>query len=363
MGAEQWDRSRCSVAGTLAVVGEKWSLLVLREAFLGVRRFADFHRILGAPKAVLTDRLTTLVEQEILDRVRYEAEGERQRHEYRLTAKGRHLYPTLVALMAWGDRYLCDAGITPRELRHRDWGAPGHLELVSEADHREPGPRDVQPEPAAGCPARATCSRCGTAPCPEGSEVQRLEEGPLPAVQHRDRRPQREAGEVLRLGVRPVGALVVVDLEEVEDPGLRAVGVGHVELVAGLRAGRRGQLGEGRADDVLGALPCGPGGADDVGHAPTLGCRSCRCSGSRGDGPRCTRRRGSPRPRRWSATSSSRRVPRSGTASCCAPTSAGSSSAPVPTCRTTRSCTVVPIPRPRSAPARRSGTSASSTGR
>jgi len=58
-----WDRSRCSVAGTLAVVGEKWSLLVLREAFLGVRRFADFQRVLGAPKAVLTHRLATLVDQ------------------------------------------------------------------------------------------------------------------------------------------------------------------------------------------------------------------------------------------------------------------------------------------------------------
>ena len=80
-----WDRSRCSVAGTLAVVGEKWSLLVLREAFLGVRRFADFQRNLGAPRAVLTDRLGTLVDQGILRRVPYQAEGERQRHEYRLT--------------------------------------------------------------------------------------------------------------------------------------------------------------------------------------------------------------------------------------------------------------------------------------
>src|SRR3569623_3396365 len=91
------DRTRCSVAGTLAVVGEKWSLLVLREAFLGVRRFADFQRILGAPRAVLTDRLATLVEQGILHRVPYQAEGERQRHEYRLPQKGLALYPTLVA--------------------------------------------------------------------------------------------------------------------------------------------------------------------------------------------------------------------------------------------------------------------------
>src|SRR4051795_6561712 len=83
------DRSRCSVAGTLAVVGEKWSLLVLREAFLGVRRFADLQRALGAPKAVLTDRLNSLGAQDLLVRVPYRAEGARQRHEYRLTERGR----------------------------------------------------------------------------------------------------------------------------------------------------------------------------------------------------------------------------------------------------------------------------------
>jgi DNA-binding HxlR family transcriptional regulator len=149
MNAEQWDRSRCSVAGALSVVGEKWSLLVLREAFLGVRRFADFHRVLGAPKAVLTDRLGTLVEQQILEKVPYQAEGERQRHEYRLTDKGRDLYPTLVALMAWGDRYLSDDGIAPLELRHRDCGAAVHLELVCTEGHVVAGPRDVRPQPSA----------------------------------------------------------------------------------------------------------------------------------------------------------------------------------------------------------------------
>jgi DNA-binding HxlR family transcriptional regulator len=139
-----WDRSRCSVAGTLAVVGEKWSLLVLREAFFGVRRFADFQRLLGAPKAVLSDRLATLVEQGILTRVPYQAEGERQRHEYRLTTKGRDLYPTLVALMQWGDTYLSD-GPPPLELLHRDCGAPVHLELRCEAGHDIAGAREVRP--------------------------------------------------------------------------------------------------------------------------------------------------------------------------------------------------------------------------
>jgi DNA-binding HxlR family transcriptional regulator len=141
-----WDRSRCSVAGTLAVVGEKWSLLVLREAFLGVRRFADFQRVLGAPKAVLTDRLGTLVEQGILVRVPYQPVGERQRHEYRLTAKGRDLYPTLVALMQWGDTYLTEDGVPPLALRHRECDAPVHVELVCAEGHRLTGPRDVRPE-------------------------------------------------------------------------------------------------------------------------------------------------------------------------------------------------------------------------
>ena len=141
-----WDRSRCSVAGTLAVVGEKWSLLVLREAFFGVRRFADFQRVLGAPRAVLTDRLATLVEQGILRRVPYQAEGERQRHEYRLTEKGIDLYPTLVALMQWGDRYLAD-GDQPVELEHKDCGATVHLALVCDAGHELSGAREVRPVP------------------------------------------------------------------------------------------------------------------------------------------------------------------------------------------------------------------------
>jgi DNA-binding HxlR family transcriptional regulator len=153
--SESWDRSRCSVAGALAVVGEKWSLLVLREAFLGVRRFADFQRNLGAPKAVLTDRLGTLVDQGILRRVPYQAEGERQRHEYRLTAKGIDLHPTLVALMSWGDKYLAD-DLAPLELRHRDCGEPVHLALVCDAGHELSGARDVRPVVRQGTAARAS---------------------------------------------------------------------------------------------------------------------------------------------------------------------------------------------------------------
>ena len=152
MSEPSWDRSRCSVAGALAVIGEKWSLLVLREAFLGVRRFADFQRILGAPRAVLTDRLATLVAAGVLARVPYQAEGARQRHEYRLTDKGRDLYPTLVALMQWGDRYLADAGAPPLALEHADCGAAVRLALVCADGHPVAGPREVRPvhRPTAG---------------------------------------------------------------------------------------------------------------------------------------------------------------------------------------------------------------------
>ena len=144
MSEPAWDRSRCSVAGTLSVIGEKWSLLVLREAFLGVRRFADFQRNLGAPKAVLSERLGTLVAAGILARVPYQAEGERQRHEYRLTDKGRDLYPTLVALRQWGDRYLDDGQGAPLAMEHKDCGAEVGVEVTCAAGHMVAGPRDVQ---------------------------------------------------------------------------------------------------------------------------------------------------------------------------------------------------------------------------
>ena len=145
MSEAAWDRSRCSVAGTLEVIGEKWSLLVLREAFFGVRRFADFQANLGAPKAVLTDRLGTLVASGVLARVPYQADGERQRHEYRLTDKGRDLYPTLVALMQWGDRYLAEDGEAPLALEHRDCGAGVRVELSCASGHPVTGPREVLP--------------------------------------------------------------------------------------------------------------------------------------------------------------------------------------------------------------------------
>lgn len=94
----------CSIARTLAVLGQKWNLLLLREAFLGRTRFAEFQRI-GIPNATLGQRLNDLVDAGLMERVTYQDEGERSREEYVLTEAGRDVLPVLAALSAWGDRH------------------------------------------------------------------------------------------------------------------------------------------------------------------------------------------------------------------------------------------------------------------
>jgi DNA-binding HxlR family transcriptional regulator len=96
----------CSIARALEVVGERWTLLIIRDAFLGLRRFDEFQESLGIARNVLTDRLVRLVEEGILDRVRYSERPER--YEYRLTAKGRDLGIALAGLRQWGDKYLSE---------------------------------------------------------------------------------------------------------------------------------------------------------------------------------------------------------------------------------------------------------------
>src|SRR5688500_9729593 len=106
----------CTIKGALEIVGEKWSLLVLREAFLGIRRFDDFHRTLGCARNLLSDRLAKLVDHGVLERVAYREPGQRRRHEYLLTEKGFDLQPALVALMQWGDRWTAGPDGAPVEV-------------------------------------------------------------------------------------------------------------------------------------------------------------------------------------------------------------------------------------------------------
>jgi DNA-binding HxlR family transcriptional regulator len=107
----------CSIARTLSVIGERWTLLILREAFSGVRRFEGFERHLGIARNVLATRLRGLVRDGILERERY-AEAP-DRHEYVLTKKGRALYPVLLTLLAWGDEWMAGVAGPPVRLRHR----------------------------------------------------------------------------------------------------------------------------------------------------------------------------------------------------------------------------------------------------
>lgn len=126
----------CSIARTLDVVGERWSLLVVREVALGVRRFADIQQATGAPPAVLAGRLKTLVAAGVLATRPYREPGTRTRTEYRLSDAGRDLQPVLTALMDWGDRHLAGPAGPPVVNRHRGCGSPVRAELVCAAGHR-----------------------------------------------------------------------------------------------------------------------------------------------------------------------------------------------------------------------------------
>ncbi|MFB4293685.1 winged helix-turn-helix transcriptional regulator [Nonomuraea sp. ATR24] len=141
--------ANCSIERTLDIVGEKWTFLVLREAFRGVRRFADMQAFTGAPRQVLSARLTRLVDEGLLRKEPYREPGQRQRDEYRLTDKGRDLYPLLVALMHWGDKYLAGEEGPPVLLTHRDCGAPVEQHLRCADGHDVGGPREVTAVPGA----------------------------------------------------------------------------------------------------------------------------------------------------------------------------------------------------------------------
>jgi DNA-binding HxlR family transcriptional regulator len=110
-----YEGQNCSVARALEIVGERWTLLIIRDAFLGVRRFEQFQESLGIARNVLTDRLNRLVEEGILERVRYSERPER--YEYRLTPKGRDLQIVTAGLRQWGDKYLSEQ--PPRITRRR----------------------------------------------------------------------------------------------------------------------------------------------------------------------------------------------------------------------------------------------------
>jgi DNA-binding HxlR family transcriptional regulator len=116
-----------SIERALTESGDRWTFLIMREAFFGVTRFDEFARNTGASPAILSDRLRKLVDAEHLTRVAYSSHA--GRYDYRLTEKGRDLYPVLVALMQWGDKWLSDEAGPPLTLIH-DCGTEGPFPLT-----------------------------------------------------------------------------------------------------------------------------------------------------------------------------------------------------------------------------------------
>jgi DNA-binding HxlR family transcriptional regulator len=145
-----YDSANCAIGATVGLIGERPTFLVLREAFNGVRRFADMQRRLGMPRQVLSDRLARLVDEGLLRKVPYQESGQRSRYEYRLTEKGLDLYPVLVALMEWGDRYAVGPVGPQVLLRHRDCGEPVELQMACRAGHVLESAREVTPVPGPG---------------------------------------------------------------------------------------------------------------------------------------------------------------------------------------------------------------------
>ena len=138
-----WKAERCTIAKAIDVVSTRSAILILREAFYGTTRFDDFAERVGISEPVAAARLRELVDEGLLEREDYREPGQRTRQQYRLTGKGADLFPVLVALMEWGDRWLDDRG-GPIELLHRDCGEPVGVELRCAAGHEvESGEIDV----------------------------------------------------------------------------------------------------------------------------------------------------------------------------------------------------------------------------
>ncbi len=138
-----WD---CSIARTLDVVGEWWSLLILRDAFRGTRRFDDFQASLGLARSVLAARLRKLTESGVLERRSYSEHP--PRYEYQLTEKGRALFPVITALLEWGDAWARAPGGPTVELVHQTCGRVTRPVLTCPHCHGDVSPANTRSQPA-----------------------------------------------------------------------------------------------------------------------------------------------------------------------------------------------------------------------
>jgi DNA-binding HxlR family transcriptional regulator len=139
----------CSIIRPLSILGDRWTFILIKQAFAGSRRFEEFHAAIGISRGRLAERLARLVDEDILRRVPYKKENGRSHHEYRLTQKGLDLYPVLLALSDWGDHYMAPEG-PPVHYRHRDCGGEAHTHLTCDRCASELMARDIEPGPGPG---------------------------------------------------------------------------------------------------------------------------------------------------------------------------------------------------------------------
>lgn len=151
-----WTLTNCSIANALDVIGNRVTMLLLREAFLGTRRFDDFTERVGVSESAAAKRLGELTAAGILERRPYREPGQRERHDYRLTRKGAELRVVLTALREWGDRWTAGDPEPPIHTVHRDCGAAVHAEMRCTEGHLVPRRETaiaVGPEPDPITPA------------------------------------------------------------------------------------------------------------------------------------------------------------------------------------------------------------------
>ena len=140
----------CGLARSLEIVGERWTLLIIRDAFYGVSRFSDFRDHLGVPRAVLTERLNFLVDEGVLERTT----GARGRDEYALTDKGRRLWPAMWALLSWGNDFYMPKG-RRRRFTHNDCGGALTANGSCDSCGATPDPDELSIQPPSGRPRTA----------------------------------------------------------------------------------------------------------------------------------------------------------------------------------------------------------------
>ena len=132
----------CSIARSVAVIGDRWTLMILRDAFLGVRRFEAFQTRLGISRTIITERLKLLVDEGVLTKVPYQDRP--VRHEYRLTQKGLDLYPVVMAIVHWGDRHYAGEAGAPLLHRHKTCGCDFAPVMTCSECHAPVGAREVE---------------------------------------------------------------------------------------------------------------------------------------------------------------------------------------------------------------------------